>query len=241
MIFEAKVGRGKLLVSSADLENNLDERIAARQLRQSILNYMVSAKFNPQVAVTPENFREILFDTRIMKKLGAKVLTAGNDANNAIDGDPNTFWLAGDQKKDRQNQELTIEFPNAVSFSGLVIMPRQNHRDHEGDIHDYSIQTSDDGTNWKELKRGTLVSTFEPQKVLFGQNVTTKFLKLVSLSGFGADKTTAIADVAVIYTGAKLPDDAEDLEYKRVKSASTDIDEGVNADDKKPKPTPKQP
>ena len=240
MIFEAKVGRGKLLVSSADLENDLETRIVARQLRKSILDYMVSAKFNPQVAVTPENFREVLFDTRVMKKLGAKVLTTG-DAANAIDGDPNTFWLVGDAKKDRQNQELTINFSNAVSFSGVVIMPRQNHREHEGDVREYAIQISDDGTNWKELKRGALDSTFEPQKILFGQTVSTKFIKFVSLSGFGADKMTAIADLAVIYTGARLPEDTEDLEYKRVKSASPDIDEGVNTDDKKPKPTQKKP
>jgi len=241
MIFEAKVGRGKLIVSSADLENDLDTRIVARQLRKSILDDMASAKFNPQTVITPEKFREILFDTRVMKKLGAKVLSSGNDTANAIDGDPNTFWLAGNQRDaTRQNQELTISFPNSVSFDGLVIMPRQNHRDHEGDIREYAIQISDDGTNWQDLKRGELVSTFAPQKILFGKNVSTKFIKIVSLSGFGADKTTAIADLAVIYTGAQLPEDTEDLEYKRIKSASTDIDESVNVDDKKPKPTPKK-
>ena len=239
MIFEAKVGKGKLLVSSADLENNLETRIVARQLRKSILDYMESQEFNPRVAVSPENFREILFDTRVMKKLGAKVLTNGNDAANAVDGDPNTFWIAGNQKDEtRKNQELTIEFSNAVSFDGLTIMPRQNHRDHEGDVREYLIQTSDDGANWKDLKRGVLVSTFEPQKITFGKNISAKFVKFVSLSGFGADKTTAIADLAINYTGKQLPSDAEDLEYKRVKSASTDIDEVPNADDKKPKKKP---
>lgn len=238
MIFEAKVGKGKLLVSSADLENELDERIVARQLRKSILDYMASAKFDPQITIAPENFREILFDTRVMKKLRAKVLTTG-DADNAIDGDPNTFWLAGTQKDEtRKSEGLTIEFPNAVLFNGLIIVPRQNHRDHEGDIREYLIQTSDDSTNWKDLKRGTLVSRFEPQKIFFGQNISAKFIKLISLSGFGVDKTTAIADLAVIYTGEKLPEDVEDLEYKRIKSASTDIDEGTNADDKKPKKKP---
>jgi hypothetical protein len=242
MIFEAHVGRGKLLVSSADLENDLDTRVVARQLRQSILNYMAGAKFDPQVSFTPADFRAVLFDTRVMKKLGAKVLSAG-DAANAIDGDPNTFWLAGNQKDAaRQNQELTISFPDAVSFNGLVIMPRQNHRDHEGDVREYLIQASDDGATWREIGRGALVSTFNPQKILFDQNVSAKFIKFVSLSGFGAlDKTTAIADLAVIYTGAPLPEDETDLEYKRVKSASTDIDEGVNPDDRKPKPTPKKP
>ncbi|MEZ5426828.1 MAG: discoidin domain-containing protein [Pyrinomonadaceae bacterium] len=235
LIFEARVGRGKLMVSGADLENDLENRIVARQLRKSILDYMGSERFDPQVSISPENFREILFDTRVMKKLDAKAAGAG-DAASAIDGDPNTFWLVGNQRDaERQKQELVIEFPAAVAFSGLIVMPRQNHREHEGDIRDYLIQTSDDQTNWKDLKRGRLVSTFDPQTIDFGRIVSAKFIKLISLSGFGNDKVTALADVAVIHTGPKLTDDAEDTEYKRSKSASPDIDEGVNADDKKPK------
>lgn len=235
LIFEAKIGKGKLLVSSADLENDLDERIVARQLRQSILSYMASARFDPKTEISAGNLREILFDTRVMKKLGATAAASG-DAANVIDGDPNTFWIAGSQKDTaRQNQELTIVFPDAVSFSGLTIMPRQNHRDHEGDTREYSVRTSADGATWREIKRGALVSTFDPQTIRFDQTISAKYIKFVSLSGFGTDKTMAIADLAVIYAGARPPDDQEDLEYKRVKSASTDIDEGVNADDKKPK------
>lgn len=236
MIFEVKIGSGKLLVSSADLENDLDERIVARQLRKSILDYMSSAKFNPRTSVTPENFRQILFPTRIMQRLGA--LTDIKEQALAFDGDPNTFWLAGDQKSERKNQEISVYFPQKVPFSGLVIMPRQNHRDHEGDIREYAISISDDGKSWTEIKRGELVSTFDPQTISFGKTVSAKYLKLTSLSGFGTDRTTAIAELAIIYESKKLPEDTEDLEYKRVKSASTDIDEGVNADDRKAKPTP---
>ena len=47
------------------------------------------------------------------------------------------------------------------------------------------------------------------------------------------DNTVAIADLAVLCTGPKLPDNLDALEYKRVKSASSDINEGVDADDKK--------
>ena len=236
MIFEARVGKGKLLVSSADLENDLDTRIVARQLRRSILDYMASAKFNPSVPITAENFRELLFPTRIMLRLGA--LTDVKEQVLAFDGDPNTFWIAGDQKKERREQSFEVYFPKAVPFSGLVIMPRQNHRDHEGDIREYAVSISADGKNWQEITRGALVSTFSPQKIAFGRTVEAKYLKLTSLSGFGSDKTTAIAELAIIYEGEKLPEDSADLEYKRVKSASTDIDESVNADDKKPKPTP---
>lgn len=233
LVFEAQVGRGKLLVTSVDLKSSIEWRLAARQLRHSLLDYLASPKFDPKVAVTPEQIESLFFDTRIMKRLGATA-TATGDAANAIDGDPNTFWIAGDPRASaRQNQELTIAFPNAASFSGLVIMPRQNGREHEGDVREYSVQISDDGATWREIKRGQLVSTFDPQKIEFGQNVSAKFLKITSLGGFGQDKLTALADVAIIYTGPKLPDDESDLEYKRNKAASPDIDEGVTPD--KPK------
>jgi len=235
LLIEARVGRGKLMVASADLESDLDKRIAVRQLRRSLLSYMASPEFDPKSTLTPEQIESLFFDTRIMKRLGATV-TATGDSANAIDGDPNTFWIAGDPRSaTRQNQELTISFPNAVSFSGIVIMPRQNHREHEGDIRGYAIQISDDGTSWRDVKRGAFVSTFDPQRVEFGRNVSAKFLKLSSLSGFGADKTTALADIAVIYTGPKLSDGDEELEYKRSKTASSDIDEGVAPEEKKPK------
>jgi len=235
LVFEANVGRGKLMVAAADLATDLDNRIAARQLRRSLLSYMDSAEFDPKTALTRGQIESLFFDTRIMKRLGATASAPG-DAANVIDGDPNTFWIAGDPRAaSRQNQELTISFPNAVPFSGLVIMPRQNHREHEGDIREYTIQISSDGTNWTEVKRGELISTFDPQTIAFGKNVVAKFIKITSLSGFGSDKTTALADVAVIYTGPKLPDSDEELEYKRSKAASPDIDEGVAPEDRKPK------
>lgn len=105
-------------------------------------------------------------------------------------------------------------------------MPRQNGREHEGDVREYLIQISDDGTNWRDVKRDSLVSTFNPQRIDLGQNVTAKFIKFTSLSGFGSDKISAIAELAVIYTGPKLPDDNIDTQYTRLRSASPDIDEG---------------
>jgi len=53
-IFEIKAGAGKLLVSTLDIQDNLDERPAAKQMRQSILKYMTSSDFDPQVDMRPE-------------------------------------------------------------------------------------------------------------------------------------------------------------------------------------------
>lgn len=47
LVYEAKVGKGKLMVSSADLRKDTDDRPAAKQLFYSLQKYMASDKFNP--------------------------------------------------------------------------------------------------------------------------------------------------------------------------------------------------
>jgi hypothetical protein len=237
LLFEARVGAGRLMVATADLDSRLDERPVARQLRRSVLDYMASAAFQPKVAIPAGDFRKVLFDTRIMKKLGAQA-SGWPDAANTIDGDPNTYSLVaanvkGQPDAPRPQPELTIQFAAKVPFNGLVLMPRQNHRDHEGDVREWLIQVSDDGQSWREVKRATLGSTFDPQTVAFDAPVSARFLKLSSLSGFGKDKASALADVAVLYTGPALPEEQDELEYKRSRSMSADVDE-AGMDDRKP-------
>ena len=224
-VFEAKVGGGRLVVSTFDLASRLDERPAARQLRRSLLDYMASTRFQPATAIDPAALRASLFDTRVMKKLGA-VASGWPDAANAVDGDPNTVSLVavkGDAP--RPQPALTIAFAQPVPFDGLVLMPRQNHRDHEGDVREWLIQTSDDGQTWRDVARPTLGSTFDPQTVHFDRAVTARWLRLTSMSGFGDDRASALADVAVLYTGPALPEEAGELEYQRSRSTSADVDE----------------
>ncbi|RYZ28704.1 MAG: beta-glucuronidase, partial [Chitinophagaceae bacterium] len=52
LIYEARVGKGKLVVSSADLRSDLVDRPAAKQLFSSIQKYMSSDKFNPKEEVS---------------------------------------------------------------------------------------------------------------------------------------------------------------------------------------------
>lgn len=233
LLFEARVDKGRLMVSTADLANRLDERLVARQLRRSVLDYMASSAFAPTTRIAPDEFRSVLFDTRVMKKLGATA-SGWPDAARAIDGDPNTFALLKSASP-RAQTALTIAFPQPVPFDGLVLMPRQNHRDHEGDVRELSVQVSDDGQAWREVWRAELKSGFDPQAIRLKQSVSARQLRLVPLSGFGADSASAFADVAVSYTGPKLPALAGDMEYSRSRSASVDVDE-AGMDDRRPRP-----
>ena len=170
-IFEARVGSGRLLVCSFDLKRDLENRPVAAALRLSLLTYMTGEGFRPQVTLTPEQARDLWFDTRVMTKLGATAQAAGNSAGAVLDGDPNTFWSVGGSGRGgdgrRHPHELTITFTNAVAMNGVVLMNRQNDRDHLGDIRGYTLAVSDDGQAWREVLKGELASTWNPQTVKF--------------------------------------------------------------------------
>ncbi len=51
MMVEAKVGKGKLLMTTMDLTKDLDRRLVASQMRYAILKYMLSDDFNPNLSL----------------------------------------------------------------------------------------------------------------------------------------------------------------------------------------------
>ena len=59
MMIEARVGKGRLLLTTFDITSDLDRRIVARQLRQSILNYMNSDAFQPSLVLDPDVLRHL--------------------------------------------------------------------------------------------------------------------------------------------------------------------------------------
>jgi hypothetical protein len=58
-LFEAKVGKGKLIMTSLDLQTDLDKRFAARQLLSSVLQYMNSSGFQPETDVEIERIADL--------------------------------------------------------------------------------------------------------------------------------------------------------------------------------------
>ncbi len=60
LLFECKVGKGRLLMCSADLKTDLPKRPAARQLRRSLLDYAAGKNFDPATAMTLKQLRSLL-------------------------------------------------------------------------------------------------------------------------------------------------------------------------------------
>lgn len=60
LLFEAKVGKGKILVSAIDLISNLEQRPEAQQMFYSLKKYMASERFNPQISLSQNQILGIL-------------------------------------------------------------------------------------------------------------------------------------------------------------------------------------
>ncbi len=59
LLFEAKVGKGKLMVCGADLLKPDQNKIARRQFKNSILQYMASDQFQPEVELQIEDIQNL--------------------------------------------------------------------------------------------------------------------------------------------------------------------------------------
>lgn len=59
MLFEARVGRGRLLMTTMDLRSDLRHRVVARQMLYSILSYMKSDDFQPRDRVDAARVAEL--------------------------------------------------------------------------------------------------------------------------------------------------------------------------------------
>jgi hypothetical protein len=64
LVFEARVGNGRLLVTSIDLEGGVETNLVVRHLRRSLLDYAASPRFDPRVELTIEDLRELVAEQR---------------------------------------------------------------------------------------------------------------------------------------------------------------------------------
>ncbi len=67
VLFEARVGKGRLMMTTMDLSSRLEQRVVARQMRKSILDYMNSEEFQPKFTVDVERVADLF--TKIAPKV----------------------------------------------------------------------------------------------------------------------------------------------------------------------------
>lgn len=244
LMFEAKVERGSLFLVSADLEGSFEERPAAYCLKQAILSYAASEEFQPSATVSCEALEEKLFPVLRMEQLikeslydgDARVVSAAE-----TDANPNASTRI---ERETFPVTITLVLKKQVALKGLLYLPEQKDRAHEGFIRDYRLEYFEERTGgWKLLKSGTLLNTSLSQQLLFDETVTAERLRLTVLSCYGCvDKTVwasgregwiqvqrkakAIVQVAGLHVICEEPWEESDVIFWREgqKSSTKEID-----------------
>lgn len=205
-VFEARIGKGKLLVCAIDIEQKLDERIAARQFAKSLYAYLATDKFAPQreldIATLDKLFGPPPVSSTLVK-LGAKIVStdsqhSGYEAEQAIDGDPNTIWhTAWEPSPKPMPHEIVIDTGSEVSIRGVKYLPR--HDMTNGRIAEFEIYASADGKSWGvPVAKGNWKNNDQEQVAKFSATVKARFIRVVAKSEVKGNAFAAVAELDIV-------------------------------------------
>lgn len=207
LVFEVKVGPGKLLVSSIDLERDLDTRPVARQLRHSLLQYAASSGFDPKTRVGIAAIQALFREPGTLQRIGATIEadSAHRDypATNAVDGDPDTFWHTDwEPAPAPMPHALILDLKAPRLITGLRYVPRQDMTN--GRIAEYAVQLSDDGLAWGDpVASGKLPTTASPRVIQFAQPRSSRYVKLTVLRAAENKPHASAAEIDIITPSIK--------------------------------------
>jgi len=204
LVFEAKVGKGAILLCSVDILGDLEELPVTRQLRYSLLTYMNSEKLRPETVVDVAALRALFREASSMGKLQIKVVKVDSyepnyEAENAVDQNPQTLWqTALTNTSPGHPHEIQLDLGKPVVLKGISYLPRQDYNQ-SGWIKEYAVYVSDSGSNWGDpVARGTFEKDAYLKTIHFEQEITTRYLRFEAISGFDNDVLTAIAEIELI-------------------------------------------
>jgi hypothetical protein len=201
LIFEARVGGGKLLVATLDLHRGLASRPVARQMLHSLLKYAGSPAFAPRDSADLERlqglFQPLRSTTLALGRVDSEA--PGHGGAKALDGDPNTMWhTAWDPDASGFPHEIQVDLGKQTAVKGFTCLPRQD-RNPNGTIADYAFYVSADGRDWGEpAARGRFDGTPKAQQVLFAEPRQGRYARLVAKSEVRGQKFASIAELVVL-------------------------------------------
>lgn len=182
LVFEARVGKGHLIASGADLTNKLSERPVARQLRHSLLSYLSSATTLPEAELTAAEVEALLAEAPIAQQLGMTVSASsespGHLVENLMDGSATTLWhtaYAADNQPGLPH-ELHLNFPPGIKLEGLRLTQRQDGSPN-GQVSDF-VLLNEDGEKILEsrLERNALNAAVTFDEPLLVEKLTLRIV-----------------------------------------------------------------
>ena len=214
MVFECRMGPGRLMVCSAKLLGKQGDP-AARQLLRSLLDYMAGDSFHPAVPVAENAIAALLTDRGIMAKLGATAQAdaeeTGFEAAKALTPDPRDFWMTPDTP---YPHALTVTLAEPATIYGFWYMQQQNDYRCAGHIREYRLEAGDDAAHLRTIRQGILESQVAPGRVYFPHPVQARCVRLSALSNYRHSGRAVLALFSLITdptdtqaaSGGKAPD-----------------------------------
>lgn len=209
VVFEMKVGNGKLLVCGID-PTAVPEDAATRQFLAGLYAYTGSAEFNPTQVLSLKTLDKLFvhdFSSISSDSFDSNGRRQPLVAENAIDGDPISYWQSQSKAPvSNYPHELVLKLNKSRKLSGLTCLPTQtpaidskNIR-REGWIKDYAVYVSIDGKNWGDpVVKGTFSYDETLKTILFSKSEEAKFIKFLAISGFdSASPVASLAEISIL-------------------------------------------
>jgi hypothetical protein len=204
VLFEARVGKGRLLVCSMKLKDNIDARPAAKQLLASLYAYLASDNFQPKQELSPEVLDNLLAKpSSVLSRMGAKVIHADSEdpdhrAADAIDGSHETFWhTKWSPTPDPMPHEIVIDMGRELDLKGVTYLPRLQSS--SGHVAECAVSIGNDPSNWGEPAATAKFQNADVlQKIDLPQPIKGRYLKFTILSVTGNTPFATVAEIDVL-------------------------------------------
>jgi len=209
LILEAKVGAGRLLISTLNLGQEGQRTLAQKQMFKSLLNYVGADDFKPAHTLTFEQLDGLFMKPSVqnLKRIGGRVaqvssFNPGNEKERIIDGDTRTFWhsrYTGGFAKGPHY--IVLEVPAGTTVTGLSYRAWAGGNDN-GHVKAYSVAVSYDGKTWgTSLVKGTLKPrVYKEQEIMFPTPTSKTFIKfeVTDAVSLGGQPIAAIGELDVL-------------------------------------------
>jgi len=120
------------------------------------------------------------------------------EPQNAIDGNPDTFWhTQWNPRIEPSPHYLQLFFGKVVQFKKIFVTGRRNGNEN-GSLRDYEVFVSQDGKNWGEsVMKGKLSRSEAKQTIELPAVVTARYLKMVVLTTYWHEGFVSISEIDV--------------------------------------------
>lgn len=122
----------------------------------------------------------------------------GEEARNAIDGDPTTIWHSRwAEPVAKHPHEIVVDMASLLEVDKFIYQPRNSEN---GRIKDYELYFSKDGKSWENKTKGVFENSSSAQIVTLKEPVTARYFKLVALSEIHGRDWASAAELNVNIT-----------------------------------------